>query len=307
MQSVVRLGGGLLIGAMLAATAQARPTILITGYWPPTNEMLRPFSPNPAQNGGSWAGENWENRGYDVKSYFPEFPDGFGRGSGDFEVDYQDTIADFRRITDEVKPVAIITFSRANTARGWEMEPAHQRWRISGETNPVGRTVPLYAADYSTGAEPTRPTDPTFLAEPIGNFRYSNLPMQAIVDDVGAAIPAASISPFIDVFDPASTSSSAFGGNYLSGFMGYLGTWYRDQHSGPGAIDPMYFAGHIHVGMGLDVGIGTQATEITLRRLMGSLDQVIPGPGSTSLMLGFGAWVLRRSRPASRRCSAAVN
>lgn len=284
------------LAAGSAASAGVRPTIMITGYWPPTNEMLRPFSPNASQNGGMWAGENWEDRGYDVKSYFPEFPAGFGRGSGDFEVDYQDTIDDFRRITNEIKPVAIITFSRANTTRGWELEPAYQRWRVTGETNPPGRTVPLYSPDYSTGAEPTRPTDPEFLMEPVGNFRYSNLPMQAIVDDVAAGIPAASISPFIDVFDPTSTSTSAFGGSYLSGFMGYLGTWYRDQHSGPGAVDPMYFAGHIHVGMGLDVGVGTTATEITLRRLISSLDAVIPAPGSAVFVVGAAIIGTRRTR-----------
>ena len=30
--------------------------IMITGYWPPTNEMIRPFSQNIAQNPGGWQG-----------------------------------------------------------------------------------------------------------------------------------------------------------------------------------------------------------------------------------------------------------
>ena len=43
-----------------------RPTILLTGYWPPTNEMLRRFSTNPLQNPAGWIGEDWEQRGFDV-------------------------------------------------------------------------------------------------------------------------------------------------------------------------------------------------------------------------------------------------
>src|SRR5262245_41383211 len=48
--------------------------IMITGYWPPTNEMIREFSNNPTQNPGGWIGGNWEGRGYNVYAYFPEFP-----------------------------------------------------------------------------------------------------------------------------------------------------------------------------------------------------------------------------------------
>jgi hypothetical protein len=268
------------IALILAATTTAlaaRPVIMITGYWPPTNEMLRPWSTSASQNPGGWVGSNWEGRGYDVKAYFPEFPSGVGRGVGDFEVDYQDTVADWARITADTQPIAIVTFSRANTTMGWELEPAYMRWRVaSSEANPPGRTVALYSADYSTGGEPTRPTDPVFIAEPIGNFRYSNLPMQTIVNNVGAAIPSAQISPFIDTFNPASTSTSAFSGNYLSGFIGYHGAWYRDTHSTLGSVDRCYFGGHIHVGMNLATAVGTQAVQITLRALIDQLDAARP-------------------------------
>ena len=47
--------------------------ILICGYWPPTNEMVRPFSTNEELNPDGWIGDNWEERGYDVHSYFPTF------------------------------------------------------------------------------------------------------------------------------------------------------------------------------------------------------------------------------------------
>ncbi len=48
--------------------------VVLTGYWPPTNEMLRPWSTNPAQNEGGWVGANWGGHGYDVYAFFPEFP-----------------------------------------------------------------------------------------------------------------------------------------------------------------------------------------------------------------------------------------
>ena len=82
---------------VLAAHTQ---NILLTGYWPPTNEMLRKFSTNPDQNPGGWQGQNWEGRGYDVYAFFPEFPGGTGsnpKGNGDFEIDYQDVGSWHRR------------------------------------------------------------------------------------------------------------------------------------------------------------------------------------------------------------------
>jgi hypothetical protein len=49
-------------------------------------------------------------------AYFPEFspPDctSCGQGSGDFQVDYQDTSADFWPLANALQPIAVITFSR---------------------------------------------------------------------------------------------------------------------------------------------------------------------------------------------------
>ena len=95
--------------------------ILLTGYWPPTNEMLRPFSQNPDQNPSDWEGLNWEGAGYDVYAYFPEFANSDDAvGTGDFKVDYEDTKADFDRVTQQLKPVAIISFGRGQGP--WEIE-----------------------------------------------------------------------------------------------------------------------------------------------------------------------------------------
>ena len=51
------------------------PTIIVTGFWPPTNEMIRHFSQDINLNPSGWLGDNWENRGYDIISYFPTFND----------------------------------------------------------------------------------------------------------------------------------------------------------------------------------------------------------------------------------------
>lgn len=245
--------------------------ILLTGYWPPTNEILRQFSPKPAQNPSGWVGENWEGRGYDVYSYFPEFPNGVGKGEGDFEVDYQDTSADWWRITSKIKPVAIITFSRANTSIGWEMEGGNRTYAAS-----------QWTADYLA---PTRPTpELPISSEPPGTERFSSLPMQAIVDAVAAS--DANVDPFISSID---------NGRYLSNFIGYHGNWYHDLHSDP--LDPYrnFAAGHIHVGQGVSIADGTLAAEVTLRTLTDYLDGVIPEP-STGLLLLAAAALLRRRR-----------
>lgn len=55
------------------APQSMRPKILLVGYWPPSGEMLRPWSTNPKQNPKGWVGDNWEKRGYDVHSFFAEY------------------------------------------------------------------------------------------------------------------------------------------------------------------------------------------------------------------------------------------
>ena len=257
--------------------------ILLTGYWPPTNEMLRQFSTNPAQNGGNYVGANWEGRGFNIVSYFPEFnvPPGFPWGSGDFEVDYQDTSADWIRITDEVKPVAIITFSRGATAREWQMEPAYQRFRNPGETNPPGRSIPFYSSDQR---DVLYPTDVQMTAEPVGRIRDSSLPMQQIVNNVEAAYPInTELNPHIANYNPQFPDQFDFGGSYLSGFIGYHGAWYYDEHSAPTTPFRTFAAGHIHVGTSVPVAMGTDATEITLRTLIDYIKPLLPTAGDANI------------------------
>lgn len=117
----------------------ARPVIMLTGYWAPTNEMLREFSQNSAQNRGVWRGENWENSGYDLIAFFPEFPKGDSRGEGDFEVDEEDTRRDLDRLTQELRPVALISFGRGQGP--WEIEKNFPDFWTKGPT--LHSTLPV--------------------------------------------------------------------------------------------------------------------------------------------------------------------
>ncbi|MBL8857080.1 MAG: hypothetical protein JNL28_01065 [Planctomycetes bacterium] len=231
----------------------ARRTILMTGYWPPSNEAVRPFSANPAQNPGGWIGQDWEGRGYDVYAYFPEFSPptctSCGTGSGDFEVDYQDTSNDFWPIVNALQPIAIITFSRTNASLSWEVE--QNQYNNATWTN-----------DYVAPFQPT-PAPPD-ASVPAGTLRLSKLPMAEIVSNVTEA--NLGLNSFICV------SQSA--GQFVSGFMAYHGVWYQSLHDNP--TDPAWCiaAGHIHVGPAIPWATARKAAEVTLRTVIHYVDSV---------------------------------
>ena len=262
-----------IFGGLLCASASAQgplPSILLVGYLPPTNEMLRQFSTNPAQNPGLWTGANWENRGYNIFAYFPEFPQGSQcMGVGDFEIDYQDTTADFNRITQQLHPVVILTLSVGASTLGWGLEPAYQRWSMPGEVAPAGsHPIPIYLPDC-TGFR--YPYNSPVLADRPGRVRFSNLPMQSIAASVGSTIPPSSLAPFVYPYDPRSSAANAFCGNYLSGYIAYLAAKYREINQPPVSLTPCYMTGHVHVGYAVQPSIGAVATEITLREVIATL------------------------------------
>jgi pyrrolidone-carboxylate peptidase len=230
----------------------ARPVILLTGYWPPTNEMVRQFS--PTLNPGGWQGSNWEGRGYDIYGYFPEFSNpnctNCGQGSGDLEVDYQDTTQDFWAIANSLQPIAILTTSRGSFGNKWEVEMNQ-------------RNKSTWIADFTAPTQPTpAPPDGSVPAETI---RLSTLPVQAIVDSVAASgLP---VDPEI--------CWTGFGGGFLSEFVAYNGVWYQDLHKNP--EDPAWCvaAGHIHVGTQVDWPTSTAATEVSLRAMIEYVDRTL--------------------------------
>jgi hypothetical protein len=252
--------------------------IMITGYWPPTNEMLRPFSQNVSQNPGGWQGGNWEGRGYNIHSYFPEFPGGVGvnpRGTGDFQVDYQAASADFWRVVTELRPVAIITFSRGSPGNNWELESRARKL-------PLNQWAPDYLA-------PTRPTpDLPIAQEPDNTIRQSSLPMTNIRNAVNAA--GLGTTSFID-------TSNAFGGTFVSEFTSYHSAWYAELNSAPTNPFRCVAGGHIHVGIDTPVASATTATQITLRELITHVNTIVPAPSTATIAIGaLGVAGLRRKR-----------
>jgi len=232
------------------------PIILVTGYWPPTNEMIRHFSQNQSLNPEGWQGDNWENRGYDVISFFPEFSDpdclSCGQGYGDLEVDYQDTSNDFWPIFNEYNPIAIITFSRGYMDQSWELE-----------FNAYNRTN--WFNDFTAPFLPT--PNPPDSEEVSFYLRNSNLPMEQIVNNISNL--EIGLNPYIDFNgDP---------GRYVSEFMAYHGTWYRDlnQFGNNNCIS----SGHIHVGGNINLNNAKMATEESLRVLINHINSFIYTPG----------------------------
>jgi len=228
------------------------PIILLTGYWPPTNEMIRHFSQSTNLNPIGWEGGNWEGRGYDIISYFPEFSDpncsSCGQGFGELEVDYQDTSEDFWPIFQEHNPIAAITFSRGYMDQSWELE-----YNAYNRTN--------WYNDFTSPFQPT--PNPPDSNEVAFFLRNSNLPMEEIVEAIDNL--NIGLTPYIDINgDP---------GHYVSEFMAYHGVWYRDLNQF--GDDNCISSGHIHVGGYLDWDDAKMATEESIRVLINYIDSFI--------------------------------
>ena len=233
-----------------------RPKIMVTGYWPPTNEMVRHFSQDPELNSAGWQGEDWEGLGYDVVSFFPQFEpadcNDCGQGYGDLEVDYQDFSQDFWPIINEVQPVGIITFSRGFNDMSWELEN-----RLVNRTN--------WYDDYTAPLLPTpNPPDDT-----VSNYhvRYTSLPVDEIISAVFDA--HLGVEPYLD---------NTNAGMFLSEFAGYHGVWYKETYEEDIEI-PCFAGGHIHVGAQVDWDTAKEAAEVSIRTLISYVDQfmIIPG------------------------------
>jgi hypothetical protein len=242
--------------------------VVLTGYWPATNEMLRAWSTNPAQNPGPWIGQNWNSHGFDVYAFFPEFPpdgnpmndpfgsDGWiGSPTSDLRVDYQDTSADFWRIMDTHQPHILITTSRGGSI-GWEVE-AVEGGHGGSSADP--------SSDWSSdrhGSE-TLPTqtsiDPRSWTA-ISTYRGNNtLPSQLPMNNIVSATTALNL-------ENVQIDSTGTSGNYLSGFMALHGLYYND-------VSPHNVAaGHIHVGVGVPTANAQSLMQATLDAVLTQYD-----------------------------------
>lgn len=255
------------LDALLRGGPTGRRRILLTGYWPPSNEAIRKFSTSLTQNPQGWKGNNWEQRGYDIYSFFPEFDprdcSNCGKGTGDLEVDYQDTSVDFWAIANSIQPTAIITFSRGFLDRSWELE-----------MNQFNRSS--WIADFQAPVFPT--PSPPDASVPAGFLRTSTLPTQAIVDAVDAS--ALDVNPYI--------CFSGDGGGFLSEFMAYHGVWYQSLHTDPNDPAHCVAAGHVHVGGNLEWFTAIGAAEISVRTLIDHVNGILGPPGGLVTTCGVG-------------------
>jgi pyrrolidone-carboxylate peptidase len=239
---------------------------MVTGYWNPTGQMVRNFSTNTSLNPGGWQGNNWEGRGYDIYSYMPNWSNSF---KGDFEVDYQDTSADFWTYTNLTQPIAILSFGAGNGP--WEVE----HWAHNLGSG--------WASDGNSPYYPTPSPPDSSLAS--GEKRYSTLPMEAIASNVR------NISGITGAWVDYTNNMGA----YLCEYLGYHAMWYQSLHNNSGAADYCAAGGFIHTTT-VSSPTTTQlnqfrnATEVTLRTLINALPVPVPETHSPIIIIaGFSA------------------
>ena len=241
-----------------------RPTLVLMGYWPPSNEMMRHFSRDTTKNPGGWVGENWRDSGWDVIAFFSEFPpDGdptndpigspgsVGSEDSDLQVDYQDTSRDFWRIVEDETPSMVLTTSRGGGI-GWEIELVEGGHSGGSANDPSGD----WSSDgYGSETLPTQASvDPRtweFMSTWRAGVRVdTQLPAQAIFDATSAA-------GLTDVQLEGGTS-----GNYLSGFLGLHSAAYATT------TPEVVAGGHIHIGANLDPASARMLLELSLEAMI---------------------------------------
>lgn len=239
---------------LTAASARAAGSnnIVLIGYWNPAGKMIKSFSTNKEINPDGWIGKNWKNSGYDVYSFFPTFKNEADLvGEGDFRVDYASTYNDFLRVTQDLKPIAMIGYG-SSMSDPWDVEEEYP---------------PYFKAMFESGNIESRVNVkvPGPIPDSLKTDRTlrSSLPVEKIIQAVNA------IQDF-----PLIAKGGTDPGNFLCGFLGYLLAWYHQEHAD--FRDEAYnaMAGFIHVGVPLSQAINAQ--EQTLWVVTHALAQLEP-------------------------------
>jgi hypothetical protein len=228
---------------LLCGCESAPRNVILTGFWPPSNQMLADFSTDKRLNPRGWQGKNWRGYGYDVYAFFPTFPGGTQvnpEGDGDFEVDYQDVLLDFQRIVGEYKPIAIVCYGMGQGP--WEIEVnavVHSQW-------------------YNDYLPPTQP-DTKWLNKMLPDgYGHLTLPSNAIAEAVNNA----------NIVVYAWVDKEGDPGDFLCDYMACLAMAYQKEYNNPSWPDYCAAAGFIHVGPSVTRKQAKQAQEVTLDTIL---------------------------------------
>ncbi|MCK4624106.1 MAG: PEP-CTERM sorting domain-containing protein [Phycisphaerae bacterium] len=249
--------------------------IMLTGWWGLSHEIIAKFSTDTELNPGGWEGMNWEGRGYNIYAYFPKFPPGNEQiGEGDLEVDYQDVSVDFWRITEEIHPVAILSYG---------LGPGP--WQLEKDARNLGSgpTIPFWSNDYRAPYQPT--PSPPDAGKDVNYVRHSSLPIEPIIDNINAA-----------GLGITATWDDGDSGHFLCEFMAYHDAWYQDLHGDESDDYWCIAAGFTHLWSTLSLDQAGEAADITLRTTIDHVDSVLPEPATVSLLALGGLMLLRRRR-----------
>lgn len=214
-----------------------RRNIVLTGFWDPTGRMLKDFCWDLRLNLDGWKGANWEQRGYNVHSFYSYLR------SGLFEVAYRKVWRDFWNIVPRLEPVAVIGFGVG--PGDWVVEEYARnldRWGDDGTA--VGQPDP----------------NPPDGGRPAGYVRISTLPGEAIVQAIRSQTTL-----------DARVHGDVGMGAFICEYMAYLAMWYQEQTQRRTADRRCEMTGFIHVGAGVSLSDATEATKITVCEVIESL------------------------------------
>jgi pyrrolidone-carboxylate peptidase len=235
-----------------------RRNIILTGFWPPTNEMIARFSTDPHVN-NVWQGENWENSSYNIYSFVPK--QYYKNGGGTWEWQYQQIHDEFLDLVNQLHPIAIIGFGEGGAQNTWTIENKSINrvdWRVDG-----------------TGKQPSpNPPDDT---EDAKYSLISTLPVREIET---ALKNQTSINYNVII------NTKGDPGDYYCGYLAYLESWYQAQHSSSNDEFQCRVAGWIHVKKDIPLEQCMEAINITIREVLKAL-QNSPSDHADNIQPGF--------------------
>ncbi|HUY88540.1 MAG TPA: galactosyltransferase-related protein, partial [Pirellulales bacterium] len=266
-------------------------TILISGYWPPTNSeqpngMLNQFKSAAIGTLGEYIIDNYDNTGYGIVTIATEFPGkgnyvpgqdkNWGGGAGAWQVDYPLTSDTFWKLMKKYTPIAVMTTSRRKKEKTWLLEIGSTNlkrsdWEVSPPWN-QGRppyiggsaTDPAKLMGPNAGHGPVdgEPPDATEVA---GFEREASAATKGLQTTIKAALAAKFAAADLDP-QIATVVQGTAPDNYVSAYAGYHAVWYDAWK------DSCKAGWHTHVDYDITLANATKAIKIQLDELIKWLD-----------------------------------